>query len=408
MKNKLTLQVIEAYSIPFRSALQRNGGIQLKNAIKEKKEKEIKEKKIKEFILAHYVFERRNASPYFKWQAIELLNDSNYWINGKAQEDKMWREFHNSANEKSYEELKKQYEENKEKNNKGKQYCLCCESKVCIKNVNAKNNPLFTSKNANKKSIWQVDFAEHIQNLNSEDGIVKLYKELIAIHGIGPKIASYILRDLVMYSDCKYGKGSTIKNKELTESEKVVYYYLQPIDTWLRLIADELFLYEKFPDLKEELKGLKRELMKNLENADAKYKNLMKNVRDNIDVKNLSGLKIGNSPDGVKIEKFRIKSICDECIEVGVNPLKFNQGAWYVGARVMRCRPQFEQILEKEDEDRAWELIKSGIIDDELDPYSPRDIAKNENRKKFMHAVLDKKELKQKFSEKIAEVIQKA
>ncbi len=375
MNNELTLQVIEAYSIPFRKAIQGNVE-QLEDAIKEEKEKGIKE-----FLFAHHVFERQNVSPYFKWQAIELLNENDDWRNEKTQE-KMWCKFHDQANEKSYEELKKQYEENKEKNNKGKQYCPCCESKVCIKNVNAKNNPLFTSKNANKKSIWQVDFAEHIQNLNSEDGIVKLYKELIAIHGIGPKIASYILRDLVMYSDCKYGKGSTIKNKELTESEKVVYYYLQPIDTWLRLIADELFLYRKFPDLKEELKGLKRELMKNLENADAKYKNLMKNVRDNIDVKNLSGLKIGNSPDGVKIEKFRIKSICDECIEVGVNPLKFNQGAWYIGARVMRCKPQFEQILAiKDDFKRAKKLVESGIKPDRLDAYNKRDLIKDADLK---------------------------
>jgi DNA polymerase elongation subunit (family B) len=68
--------------------------------------------------------------------------------------------------------------------------------------------------------------------------------------------------------------------------------------------------------------------------------------------------------------------------------LKFNQGGWYVGARVVRCREQFEKILEHKDLERAKELVKAGIKEDRMDKYFPRELIKNKClRNKFVEEI---------------------
>lgn len=303
MDNELTLQVIEAYSIPFIRALQRNGGIQLKNAIKEKKEKEIKE-----FILAHYAFERNVSVGYFKWQAIELLNL--YWNSGKPDDKKIWCEFKRHAP--------------KLKNDKPKNGVVIRKKGEPM--VNKDRNPL----NPDKFPIWKINFIDGIiNNLNSKSGVENAYKNLLEVQGFGKKITPFILRDLVILLKKKYIQ--IIKEEE----ERETYYFLQPIDSWLQLVCDKL-----------ELKASTR--------------------------KKVSGINFDRT----------IVGICDTCIQFEVNPLKFNQGAWYVGARVMRCRPQFEQILAiKDDFERAKNLVKSGIERDRLDAYNKRDLIKDADLK---------------------------
>jgi|GEM_PF-6544229 len=308
MDNKLTLQVIEAYSIPFRSALQRNGGIQLKNAIKEKKEKEIKEKKIKEFILAHHAFEKNVSVGYFKWQAIELLNL--YWNSGNPDVKKIWSEFKRHAP--------------KLKNDKPKNGVVIRKKGEPM--VNKDRNPL----NPDKISIWEINFIDGIiDNLDSKSGVENAYNNLLKVQGFGKKITPFILRDLVILLKKKY--IHIIKE----EDERETYYFLQPIDSWLQLVCDTL--------------GLKAST--------------------------------GKKVSGINFDRT-IVGICDTCIHFGVNPLKFNQGAWYIGARVMRCKPQFEQILAINDDfKRSKKLVESGIKPDRLDAYNKRDLIKDEDLK---------------------------
>lgn len=93
------------------------------------------------------------------------------------------------------------------------------------------------------------------------------YDELRAIPQIGPKIASFYLRDLV----CIYGLDDLVKPEDLQ--------YLQPIDVWVRKVADNL-----------EITG----------------------------------------GDNVPEEEVRLNIIrtCEQC---GVSAFRFNQGAWYLG-----------------------------------------------------------------------------
>ncbi|MEO0010177.1 MAG: hypothetical protein ABIK51_06640, partial [candidate division WOR-3 bacterium] len=61
-----------------------------------------------------------------------------------------------------------------------------------------------------------------------------------------------------------------------------------------------------------------------------------------------------------KIEAAR--EICNGCIAAGVNPLRFNAGAWYFGAGVMRCREQLREILSVGcDHSRARLLLQAGL-----------------------------------------------
>ncbi len=94
------------------------------------------------------------------------------------------------------------------------------------------------------------------------------YKELDRIHSVGPKIASIYLRDVAtVYSLEREGK---IRIEDMK--------FFQPIDTWVRRVA----------------------------------------------------AKIGIVEDNDKEHEIREK-IVKECLEAKVSPIKFNEGAWFIG-----------------------------------------------------------------------------
>lgn len=103
-----------------------------------------------------------------------------------------------------------------------------------------------------------------------------IYNQLVALPQIGPKLASLFLRDVVLFYDLK--KFLTI------DAEK----YMQPIDTWVRQVAEVL-------------------------------KVISKDDKDPIAV---------------------AEKITNQCRNHSVCPLLFNAGAWHVGAR------SFELFLE--------------------------------------------------------------
>ena len=93
------------------------------------------------------------------------------------------------------------------------------------------------------------------------------YKILDSVWSIGPKIASLILRDIVYI----YELENHLKKPD-------DYYFLQPIDTWVHKLSKEIKLIDKD-----------------------------------------------------KIYKNEAKNITNKCFEFEVNPIHYNQGAWYIG-----------------------------------------------------------------------------
>jgi len=111
----------------------------------------------------------------------------------------------------------------------------------------------------------------HILHAIESGNLAQLYKEIDGIWSVGPKITSLILRDIVcIYELEKYIKGSE------------AYSYLQPVDTWVHQVAQKL------------------------------------DIVSSAKTKPYSG------------EPF---DITEACIQRGVNPIHFNQGAWLLGAR---------------------------------------------------------------------------
>jgi hypothetical protein len=104
--------------------------------------------------------------------------------------------------------------------------------------------------------------------------LIDHYNELQKIHSIGPKISSFYLRDLI----CLYDLDSKIPLEQI----KVI----QPIDTWVKQVAQAVAI---IPITDKE------------------------------------------SIDKVSTDTYKTK-IFDACQEANVSVIKFNQGAWYLGA----------------------------------------------------------------------------
>jgi len=102
--------------------------------------------------------------------------------------------------------------------------------------------------------------------------IAEAYRNLDGIWSIGPKIASLILRDVVYI----YKLENYLLDKE-------DYYFLQPIDTWVHNLSKSIDLVERS-----------------------------------------------------KIYRGEVKDITDKCLELGVNPIHYNQGAWYIGSNSLQ------------------------------------------------------------------------
>jgi hypothetical protein len=122
-----------------------------------------------------------------------------------------------------------------------------------------------------------------IERIQSQQ-ISQIYRELDDVWSIGPKISSLILRDTVyMYQLEAYFKDANS------------YSYLQPVDTWVHQVAE----------------------------------------------------KLGMVPSGKNVYQGEALDITQKCLEVGVNPIHFNQGAWYLGAK------SIDVVLENLDRIRA-------------------------------------------------------
>lgn len=120
--------------------------------------------------------------------------------------------------------------------------------------------------------------------------VAEAYKNLDDVWSIGEKIASLILRDIV-------------SNHKLEEylKKKEDYYFLQPIDTWVHQVSKKLKLTNKNKD---------------------------------------------------KIYKDEAKDLTNKCFKLGVNPIHYNQGAWYIGSNSL-------EILLKEWTKKQKQFLKN-------------------------------------------------
>jgi hypothetical protein len=118
--------------------------------------------------------------------------------------------------------------------------------------------------------------------------VLPAYLELLAIPGIGPKIAAFLCRDLVWIFGCE---------KALVASERPL---LQPVDTWIRQIA--ILLWPEFKQVVEHHKAGQVDFL----------------------------------------IAARIVSAAHHFRQSGV---AFNQGSWHFGSRVVRVRENLEMEL---------------------------------------------------------------
>ncbi len=123
---------------------------------------------------------------------------------------------------------------------------------------------------------------KRILEVISKGQIESVYVRLHGIHGVGPKKAKLLLRMLVSL----YGLEDTIKK---VNAQHLVY--AQPIDVWVYRAAKRLELIQT--DITEPV-----------------------------------------NPNKIQLVEQQIgEEIVESCIEVGVSPIKFNEGAWFLFVR---------------------------------------------------------------------------
>ncbi|NPV49639.1 MAG: hypothetical protein HPY60_00370 [Candidatus Methanofastidiosum sp.] len=119
-----------------------------------------------------------------------------------------------------------------------------------------------------------------IENIKSGE-IKKVYSELDSIISIGHKIASFILRDIVYIYN--------LEDEYLKSDE---YAFVFPLDTWVVKVSNSI--------------GILTE-------------------KEKKQLKNLNGL-----PDNTKLSLSA--SIAERLNTNEINPIHYNQGAWYFGS----------------------------------------------------------------------------
>ncbi len=215
-------------------------------------------------VLRGYIFERAGAPRVFRTKAVELLEEylrKGYKHPNQINAQEFWEKFKESL-----------------KN-----------AKI---GVNERNNPL--NPNEDGVSVLNIDFQEIVKGLNDEKGIRNAYEQLTKLRGVKHKVATLLLRDLVVV------KKTNFAEEKIQQDEKDVYWRLQPVDTWVRFIAEQLGINPATP-----------------------------------------------------------KKISEVCLDAKVNPLRFNAGAWYFGARVIGDKNRIREILsEKNDGERAKKILK--------------------------------------------------
>ena len=116
----------------------------------------------------------------------------------------------------------------------------------------------------------QIENEPNIIRLLCERDIDSARKFLRDIKGIGDKLSAFIMRDFYDFFNCW---------RDDITNDKTKYYHLQPIDRWVKRISNLIW-----------------------------------------------GINVDKSHDKVA------KDIVNSCLNNNVNPVKFNQGAWFIGA----------------------------------------------------------------------------
>ena len=126
------------------------------------------------------------------------------------------------------------------------------------------------------QSSEQKNILELLKEKIISKEVSEAYRILDNVWSIGQKIASFILRDVVYI----YKLESYLKEPE-------DYYYLQPVDRWVYKVSREINLIEEYGDYNRKAKEI-------------------------------------------------AKDITDKCFKFDVNPIHYNQGAWYVGTNSLK------------------------------------------------------------------------
>lgn len=210
--------------------------------------------------LEEYAFERQGKPPKFPVKAAEAIREYKNDTPGDDFESDVWKNF--------------------------------CEK--IGSSINKKNNPLAPSF-GNKKSITSLIRSLDKKNYNiirwAEDGIKNgsvrdISNELQSVRGMGPKISSLFLRDIVAAF-------------ELNESELEPEKYLQPIDIWTRRGAEVI-------------------------------------------AKQTDRLKPPNDEECAKI-------IVEASYKAGVPPSLVNAGMWIFGTKFAETEEKFQEVLANSD-----------------------------------------------------------
>ena len=144
--------------------------------------------------------------------------------------------------------------------------------------------------------IMQGEKEPNIIKLLAKKDIDSARKFLRDIRGIGYKLSAFIMRDFYDFFGCW---------KDDIRNDPYKYYHLQPVDRWVRRISELIW------------------------------------------DTNLTG-----SPDKIA------KEIVNHCLRDNVNPVRFNQGAWFVGAYFNYLCSFYNIPIEKRIIDDLGNIIK--------------------------------------------------
>ena len=258
-----------------------------------------------ECFLGHYAYERQGAAAAYPKIALKCIDEryegGDKWrIPTKIDAKKLWKNYKDIA-KKEFKLIKKDKETG---------------------NVTAKVNELRNPMHENKGVIDKLasknisNIAVHVRDLLIAGKTRQAYeffiggKKIIKIRGIGDKIASFYLRDIVYLAP-------NLNEKDISNSE---LHLLQPIDTWLVQALKILF-----PDDEKELE------------------------KD-----------ITNNPTLRKKYQNRIVELCRES---DVLSISFNQGAWVLGSQIAGEFETFKRALTRNNS--AKKIIEEHIKEKE-------------------------------------------
>jgi hypothetical protein len=156
--------------------------------------------------------------------------------------------------------------------------------------LNIKTNPGLDD------NTYNLDIPDIINRIKNGDLSVAFNS--LAIRGVGHKIRSFFIRDIVTLLETEYNIKKDIEN----------YLFVFPIDIWLTKIADSIKLNnEEFPNIKHK-----------------PYR---------LDKKTLN----------------RAIKLIYLSLDAGVSPLRVNQGAWYFASRIVADTKRLEYLINSKD-----------------------------------------------------------